>query len=64
MVTRALATAAGVGVGAGAAKVGLADNEPPDKGIARMQAQADAMVVNSGVPPRTTAVDFTAPRGS
>lgn len=61
MVTKALAGTAGVGAGA-AALAARAENEPPDKGLAKMQDAANAMVVNSGVAPRTAFVDFTNPR--
>ena len=61
MLTKALAGTT-VGAGAGAALASRQDNEPPDKGIAKMQADANAMVANSGVTPRTAFVDFTSPR--
>jgi hypothetical protein len=68
MVVRAAATVGGVGAGAGAYQASqdarARDNEPTDSGLARMQGQAAVMVANSGIAPKTNAVDFTAPRGS
>ena len=61
MLTKALAGTTAVGAGAAVASR-AAENEPTDKGIAKMQADANAMVANSGVAPRTAFVDFTNPR--
>lgn len=63
LVVKAAAGMAGVGVSAGAYQASMdsrsrGENEPPDKGIAKMQADAAAMIVNSGVPV------YQPPRGS
>ena len=64
LVTKAIAGASGVGAGAVALEAAQndkerQDTEPVDRGLAQMQADANAMIVNSGVQP-----DWYTPKGS